>query len=111
MTSMNNVLKGNVQRGAAMLAGLAMATTLTGLAVAGTASAAPAAAQTEATATDDGEYTIQAILFGTYKLYSKCQEVRRDLVSDPDLNIVAWCEQGTGSSGGVIWKLYYQYGL
>src|ERR1044071_1584972 len=101
--SMNSVLKGNVRRVSATLAGLAMAATLTGFAVAGTASAAPAVAQTEAsTTTDDGEYTIQAILFGTYKLYSKCQEVRRDLVSDPDLNIVAWCEQGTGSGGGVV---------
>ncbi|MFB9659999.1 hypothetical protein ACFQS3_09530 [Glycomyces mayteni] len=109
--TMNSALKANVRRGAAMVAGFAMAATLTGLAVAGTASAAPAAAQTETASTTDGEYTIQAILFGTYKQYAKCQEVRRDLVSDPDLNIVAWCEQGTGPQGGVVWKLYYQYGL
>ncbi|WP_143015062.1 hypothetical protein [Glycomyces harbinensis] len=108
---MNSVFKGNVRKASALLAGFAMATTLTGLAVAGTASAAPAVAETETTSSASGDYTIQAILFGTYRLYSNCAREQRELQADPDLNIVAWCESAKDSSGRTVWKLWYQYGL
>lgn len=109
--SMSSAFKGNVRRVSAMVAGLAVAATIAGFTVAGTASAAPAVAQTETTSTASDEYTVQAILYGTYRLYSDCAREQRELQADPDLNIVAWCESAKDSNGGTVWKLWYQYGL
>ena len=61
--SMNSVLKGSVRRVSATLAGLAMAATLTGFTVAGTASAAPAGEQAQTPSSVTGEYTTQTRWF------------------------------------------------
>lgn len=103
---MNSVLKGNVRRASAMLAGLAMAATLTGLTVAGTASAAPAAAQTETTATAAGDYTVvRGKLYGTWRSSTRCVEVAKWLRSFPSITD-AWCLQG--NAAGTVWHVYYE---
>lgn len=61
--AMNSVLKGSVRRVSATLAGLAMAATLTGFTVAGTASAAPAGEQAETSSSVTGDYTTQVQWF------------------------------------------------
>lgn len=61
--SLNSVLKGNIRRVSATLAGLAMAASLAGIAVAGTASAAPGADRSETSSSVTGEYTTQTQWF------------------------------------------------
>lgn len=65
--SLTSVLKGNVRRVSATLAGLAIATSLAGIAVAGTASAAPGAEPSETPSSAAGEYTPQVQWF--YETY------------------------------------------
>ncbi|SDD74613.1 hypothetical protein [Glycomyces harbinensis] len=65
--STNSVLKESVRRVSATLAGLAMAATLTGFTVAGTASAAPAVEQAETSSSVTGDYTTQVRWF--YEAY------------------------------------------
>ncbi|MCD0443903.1 hypothetical protein LO763_09730 [Glycomyces sp. A-F 0318] len=61
--SLNSLLKGNIRRVSATLAGLAMAASLAGVAVAGTASAAPGADRAETSSSVTGEYTAQVHWF------------------------------------------------
>jgi hypothetical protein len=61
--AMNSVFKGSVRGVSVTLAGLALAATLTGFTVAGTASAAPAGEQAETSSSVAGEYTTQVLWF------------------------------------------------
>ncbi|SDD30684.1 hypothetical protein [Glycomyces harbinensis] len=104
--SMNSVLKRNVRRASVTLAGLAMAASLTGLTVAGTASAAPAVAQTETTATASGDYTVaRGKLYGTWRSSTRCVEVAQWLRGFPSITD-AWCVQGNAM--GTVWHVYYE---
>jgi hypothetical protein len=65
--SNSSALKGSARRVSATIAGLAMAATLTGFTVAGTASAAPAGEQAQASSSVTGENAVQVQWF--YETY------------------------------------------
>jgi hypothetical protein len=98
--SMNSMLKKNVRRVSAMLAGFAMAATLTGLTVAGAASAAPAS--------DTAAPAAAPIYFGAYMFKSDCLEVARQYEEEVHSDINAWCVRGN-NDGRIVWKGYYEF--
>ncbi|GAA1680643.1 hypothetical protein GCM10009830_29620 [Glycomyces endophyticus] len=103
---MNSALKRNARRVSAVLAGFAMAATITGLTVTGTASAAPAPAQTETTATASGDYAAaRGTYYMTFRTSTRCQEVA-DWLWTFDGITDTWCLQGNAM--GTVWHVYYE---
>ncbi|MEU6247979.1 hypothetical protein [Glycomyces sp. NPDC047010] len=104
--SMNGVLKANARRASAVLAGFALAASMTGFALAGAAAAAPAPAQVEATSIDSGDYTAsRGIYYASFSTSTRCGEVADWLGSFNGITD-AWCLQGNAM--GTIWHVYYE---